>query len=284
MTTAVLGLGAMGARMARRLVDAGHDVTVWNRSRDRVDALATTIDVRSADRAVDAVAHADLVISMVRDDSASYDLWLGDEGALDALPRGAVLVEASTLSPGAARRLGEAAAAREIEMLEAPVIGSRPQAEAGALVSLIGGLDETLERARPRLEAYSGTILPVGAIGTAALVKLAVNGLFAIQVAAYGEIIGLLEATAPDVDACTLLAGLPITSPGLQRVLGLIERRDFAPNFPVELVAKDLAYLESLGATEDLPLSGTAARVFADAASGPLAELDISGIASRYVN
>ena len=105
----------------------------------------------------------------------------------------AVAVEASTITPDHARALGAAATERSLGFAEAPVVGSRPQADAGALVSLVGATDADLARIQPVLETYSGAIRHTGPVGTAATMKLAINGLFAMQVAAFAEIVGLLE-------------------------------------------------------------------------------------------
>ncbi|MEM9564408.1 MAG: NAD(P)-dependent oxidoreductase [Actinomycetota bacterium] len=286
----VLGLGAMGSRIAARLAaDADHTVTVWNRTTAASTALAdepdVTVEVASNARA--AVAGADIVLSMVTDDEASRSLWLDpDTGVLAALSQTAVAIEASTITRRHAVTLGTAASEADIAFLEAPVVGSRPQAEAGALVALVGGDAETLDRVRPALASYTAAIRHLGPIGAAATAKLAINGLFGLQVAAYAEIVGLLERTGVPVDdAVDVLGGLPITSPGLQRILGLFAARDFAPNFPVALVAKDLGYLRALAAEADAetPLTEAAAAVFQAGAAGPQADLDIAGIAERYL-
>ena len=240
-----------------------------------------------APTARDAVNHADVAIAMLTDDDASRSVWLDPEaGALAVVPDGCIVIEASTVTPGHARRMAAAAANRGLALLEAPVVGSRPQADAGALVALIGGDVETLERATPVIDTFAATVWHAGAIGDAATMKLAINGLFAAQVAAFGEVAGLIERSAIDTDsALDLLAGLPITAPGLQRVLGLMRGRQFDPNFPVPLVAKDLGYLdiaaEAVGA--DLPMMRRARAVFDAGADGAQAALDIAGIADRYL-
>lgn len=284
---AVLGMGAMGSRMAARIAEAGHSVTVWNRSPAAAEQVASTsVSISAASSAREAAAGADVVISMVADDEASQSLWLDPEAGVLATAGSAVVVEASTITRTWATALHEAAAAAGVSLLEAPVVGSRPQADAGALFVLAGGEPDVLERARPVIETYAGSIRHVGAAGAAATVKLAINGLFGIQVAAYAEVVGMLSQSNIDIaEAIDLLAGLPITSPGLQRVLGLFETGDFTPNFPIELVAKDFRYLKQLAeqATAEVPLVEAAASVFGHGASSPLAGDDISGIAKLYL-
>ena len=286
---AVLGLGAMGSRIAQRIAEAGHEVTVWNRTSSVATELAQDSSGVSiaAESARVAVGGADVVIVMVTDDEASRSLWLDErEGVLSALPGGCVAIDASTITPAAARSLAESAAAVGVDLLEAPVVGSRPQADAGALVSLVGGDPAVLERARPVIEAYSGAIRHLGAVGTAATMKLAINGLFAAQVALFSEVAALLERSDVDAsEAYEVLIGLPITGPGLQRILGLVETRDFAPNFPVSLVEKDLRYLGAVGRSleSELPLATAAHEAFAAAVAAGRGDLDIAGVAANYL-
>lgn len=283
----VLGAGAMGARMARNFSNAGHEVTVWNRTPDTAQVLADTHGLSTAPTPREAVQGADVVVSMLTNDQASRDVWLNTtNGAMTAMASNAVAIESSTITPSMARELAQAAVHLGVDFLEAPIIGSRPQADAGALFCLIGGDEDVLDRVRPVIEVNAAGIRHVGATGNASTMKLAINALFGIQVAAYGEIAGLLARSEVDTDtAIDILIGLPITSPGLQRVVGLYADRNFAPNFPIRLVAKDFGYLTAVADTLDVaaPITGAAFTVYSDAANGPERELDIAGIASRYL-
>ena len=284
---AVLGLGSMGSRMAANYVEAGHDVVVWNRTEARASDLASNHDVDIAPTVREAAGGADFVVSMVADDEAARSVWLDpDAGALAAMDSGAVAIESSTLTPGAVRELGEAAKAQGVPFVEAPVVGSRPQAEAGALFVLLGGEEAAVERAMPIIEVNGDNAKRIGSVGDAAIMKLSINGLFAAQVAAYAEVVGFIERSDIDAGAAiATLAALPITAPGLERILGLIEARDFAPNFPVQLVAKDVTYLSGTAGEKgaSMPVMTAVKAVYEDGASGPERDLDISGIAARYV-
>ncbi len=280
-TVAVLGLGAMGARIAARLHDHGADVIVWNRSQHAIDALIDDWPLSVAASPLDAAAPADVVISFVTDDNASDAIWLdAATGALDAVGDG-VAVEMSTITAHHAVRLAQTAITRHVRFLEAPVVGSRPQAEAGSLVVFAAGEPDTLEHARPTLDLIASAVHHVGPAGTAATLKLAVNGLFAAQVASYSEIITLLAAS--DIDTATaqrIISGLPITSAAMQRIIGLFDAANYSPNFPIRLVAKDLDYL-ARSATEsglDLPINAQVAALFDRATHSDAAELDIAGV------
>jgi 3-hydroxyisobutyrate dehydrogenase len=208
---AFLGLGAMGQRMAARLLAAGHRVSVWNRSPGPAAALqAQGATLAASPR--EAAQGADVVISMVFDDAASRRVWLDPmDGAALGLSAQAFAVECSTLSP---LWVAELAAALPVPLVDAPVAGSRLQAESGQLIFMAGGSPDAVARVQPLLLAMGGTVHPVGASGSGAWLKLAVNSLFATQVAAMAELLALLRGAG--LDPAPLIATLktmPVTSP-----------------------------------------------------------------------
>ena len=141
------------------------------------------------------------------------------------------------------RQLSEAVAAREASFLEAPVAGSRPHVERGVLTYLVGGEADVLDRVRPILDVLGGAVHHIGPVGAGAAMKLAVNTLFAAQAAALAEVIAVLsgQGVAPP-RAVEVLNALPTASPAAARVATLMAEGTFEPNFPIHLVAKDLAY------------------------------------------
>lgn len=284
----VLGLGAMGSRMAVNYANAGHDVTVWNRTAATAEQLATEHALTAAKTPRSAAVGADFVVSMVSNDEAASYVWLDpDNGALPAMTAGSVGIESSTLTAATASLLGDSARAAGIGFVEAPVVGSRPQAYAGALFYLLGGETAAIEAAQLIIDVNAGKSTHVGKIGNAATIKLAINGLFAAQVAVYAEIAGFIQRSDLDTaQAINTLAALPITSPGLERILGLITDRNYEPNFPIHLVAKDLGYLTTSARTAQAktPIIDATQAVFEDGATGDEQNLDIAGIARRYQN
>jgi 3-hydroxyisobutyrate dehydrogenase len=262
---AFLGLGAMGSRMAARLLQAGHKVTVWNRSPDAADALAAAGAGKAATPR-EAVKDADFVIAMVRDDAASRQVWLAPEnGALAGMRRGAIAIESSTLSRDWIAELDKAAQALRVPLLEAPVSGSRPQADAGQLIYFVGGDEESAKLAEPLLSAMGSAIHYVGSLGTGAMTKLATNALLGIQVTAMAELIGILKRSGVDAGrVLQAMAGTVVCSPFAKRAADGMLAADFAPQFPVELVAKDFGYvLAAAGSAESAPTIAAAHRVFA---------------------
>ncbi|EJW09785.1 putative 3-hydroxyisobutyrate dehydrogenase [Rhodovulum sp. PH10] len=285
---AFLGLGAMGSRMASNLLKAGHRVTVWNRTPAAAAPLVAA-GATPAKSPREAAANAAFVLSMVRDDEASRAVWLDDDtGALDALGRDAVAIECSTVTPDWSIALAQEAAARERAFLEAPVVGSRPQAEAAALIVLAGGEADTLARARPVLDAMSSAVHHAGAIGAGALLKLSVNALLGIQVAAWAELIGFLGRAGLDVaHAVEIIGATPSASPAGKANAGLMVAKKVAPLFPVELIRKDLDYaLTAAAATTaggpSLPLVGAARDVFRRGCEETLGGENMTSVVKLY--
>lgn len=242
-TVAILGLGAMGVRMAANLLDAGYTLRVWNRTPGSEQSLVE----RGAIACVsprEAAKEADVVIAMLTDDDASRVVWLDSEvGAIHGFKSGAVAIECSTLSPAWCGELADQINNSGADFLEAPIVGSRPQMEAHQIIHLVAGENDTLGRVRNVLETSASAIHYTGAVGTAMTMKLAINMLFATQVAALAEVLGVLgRAEMPIEKAVSLLNELPTTSPALKGIGTLISSGNYEPLFPVSLVKKDLGY------------------------------------------
>lgn len=233
----------MGSRMAHRLLDAGHRVRVTTRSRARARALEDA-GATFVESPREAARDSAVVISMVTDDEASRAVWLDEtRGALGGLSSGAVAIESSTLTPAWATTLATSMEAHGATLVAAPVIGSRPQAEAGALIHLTGGPLPQVQRVRPVLQAMGSTAHHVGDVGQAMALKLAVNTLFATQVAVWAEVIGVLRRAGVEPStAVELLGATPVASPALRGAAAAIVAQRFEPQFPIALVHKDLDY------------------------------------------
>ena len=286
-TIAILGIGAMGARMAARLLCAGHSVTVYNRTPSRCEPLVEQGATLAASPR-EAASKADVVISMVRDDAASRAVWFDPQtGALAGLRAGALAIESSTLTPAWIAELGAALGQRGVELLDAPVAGSRPQAEAGALIYLVGGSPESLDRARPLLEHMGGKIVHAGPRGAGANLKLAVNASFAIGVAAFAELAAMLERAGFERGAAIeMLAAMPVTSPAVAGVAKLIAAEAYAPLFPVELVEKDLDYGAKTASASggEAPMTAAAREVYARALASGWGSENIHAIAKLHAS
>lgn len=246
----------MGARLGARWLAAGFKLSVFSRNAERAAPLLEA-GATSTNSPAELAAEVDAVVSMVRDDEASREVWLDPKrGAVQALRPGALAIEMSTLSPAWVREL--AGYLPPGAFLEAPVVGSTPQAEAGALLVLTGG---DAARADALFRAAAKAVHPCGAPGSAAGAKLAINASLAIQVAALHEGLALMQQhDIPREAGRELLAQLPLTSPALQGLIKLLAAGDDAPRFPIALVAKDLAYAAEAAGPSATLIAATAKR------------------------
>ena len=270
----------MGSGMAGRVLDAGHALTVWNRSRERAEPLVRRgATLASAPRA--AAAGADVVVAMLADDEASRAVWLGAEGALANLRAGAVAIESSTVSPAWIAELAGKVSAQGATLLDAPVTGSRTHAASGELRFLVGGAAEALERARPVLAAMGREIVHFGPTGSGARMKLINNFVCGVQAAALAEGVALIEAAGLNGDAAmgVLANGAP-GSPLVNAVGPRMTRRDYTVNFALALMDKDLRYAiddaDEFGI--DLRTAATARALFGDALAAGLGDRDFSAV------
>jgi len=280
----VLGLGAMGSRMASHLLKAGHSVTVWNRTPEAA-AVLEALGAIQASTPKEAVICADFVIAMLRDDKASRTVWLSSDGALAGMKKSAIAIESSTLTPGWTRELGGAMSERGIAFLEAPVAGSRPQAEAAKLIYFVGGVESVLEQAEPILKVLGESIHYIGPVGSGALVKLATNALMGVQVTAIAELIGLLRGAGVDVArAIQVISGTAAWSPAASNVSGSMLAGQFEPQFPVELIEKDFGYVvEAAGSSAAVPTIAAAHGVFQRAKENGLGDKNMTSVVLEFI-
>lgn len=239
---AIMGLGIMGSGMAGRILSAGFPLSVYNRNPEKAEPFVEK-GAHLAKSPGEASSQAAVVISMVADDTASRDIWLGEGGALAAAKRGSVIIESSTLTVGWVEQLASEAAKHGCEFLDAPVTGTKPHAESGQLLFLAGGSATALEAARPVLSVLGRDVIHLGPAGSGARMKLINNFLAAVQTVSFGEALAMIEAGSLDSKkAISILAdGVP-GSPMVKRVVARIESGDFTPHFFMRLMAKDVGY------------------------------------------
>lgn len=277
---AILGLGTMGSGMAANLLKAGFPLSVYNRTRTKAQPLIDA-GARSASTPAEAVKDASIIISMLADDAASREVWLGENGALAAAKKTAILIESSTVSPAWIAELAKQAEQRGLDLLDAPVTGSRTQAEAGQLSFLVGGKDTTLEAATPVLQAMSKEIVHLGPIGSGAKMKLINNFLCGVQVASFAEGIIWIERSGLDRDKALsiLKAGAP-GSPLLGAISARMVSQNYTVNFLLKLMTKDLLYAQNEAelSNVDLKTAEVARSLFAAAIDQGFGDQDMSSV------
>jgi 3-hydroxyisobutyrate dehydrogenase len=201
------------------------------------------------------------------------------------LGSGAIAIESSTLSPRWVSELAARVLRTGAAFLDAPVVGSRPQADAGQLIHLVGGDEKVFDRARNVLSALGGAAHHVGPVGSGATLKLVVNALFGTQVAALAELLALLRRSGGDPAALgEVLSSLPVTSAAAKGALALMLKRLDSPLFPIDLVEKDFAYTLAHAETTstELPLTRAAHAQFAKAKAEGLEASNITALARLY--
>ena len=279
---AILGLGIMGGGMAANWLAKGFEVSVWNRTRAKAEALAGK-GAKIAATPREAATGADFIFSMVADDAASRSVWLGADGALAGAKSGAIGVESSTLTPDWIRELARQAQAKGVGFLDAPVGGSRAAAANGELRFFVGGDPQTFEAARPALAAVGAKMDLLGPVGAGATWKLINNQLAAGQIAALAEALAVAKkAGFRDEQISELILGGAPASPIVKLKLPRMLAQDFEPtDFALHLMLKDARYAtalaEALGAPADMIAS--AAKAFARADAKGLGDKDIAAVA-----
>ena len=196
-----LGLGIMGSRMAANLRGAGVPLEVWTHTPGKAERWAAEHGARAHQTPAQVAAASEIVISMVVDGEQVAAVLLGPEGVARGAARGLLCVDMSTIAPTDTRRIGAALEGHGIDMLDAPVTGSSPRAEAGTLTIMAGGEEADFARARPLLEIMGELVVHVGALGQGAMLKLINNALGAANAAALAEALLLAKATEVDLDA-----------------------------------------------------------------------------------
>jgi 3-hydroxyisobutyrate dehydrogenase len=258
-SVAILGLGIMGSGMAKRLLSANFPLAVYNRNREKCIPFASA-GAFVANSPGEAAARSQIILSMVANDEASQDVWLGGKGALDGALSNSVLIESSTLSGEWIRELAAKAAERGCRFLDAPVTGTKPHAASGELVFLVGGSIETLDAARPVFSVLGRDVVHLGPIGSGALMKLINNFVCGVQAASLAEALSVVDAGRLDrAQAMSILTGGAPGSGIVKRVTERIAANDFAPNFALRWMAKDIGYAVRMASAEGIVLQTAAA-------------------------
>ena len=279
-TIGFVGLGAMGSRIASRLLDAGNHVYGTNRTKSRAQPLIEH-GLRWRETPREVAAAVDVIFSMVTDDKALEGVTSGSDGILAGLRPGQVYVDMSTVSPRASRTVAEQVKSSGAEMLDAPVSGSIPQAESGTLAIMVGGDGQAFAKVEPLLREVGQSVTHVGANGQGLVLKLAINISLAVQTLAFSE--GLLLAERDGIDpklAAEVMSTSAIGSPMLKaRVPLLLDLPDHAW-FDIALMHKDIRLARQTGAelAALLPSAAVADGVLSQAEELGYAHRDIAGM------
>ena len=281
-TVAVLGLGAMGARFARRFLDAGHEVIVWNRTPEKAEDLVSR-GAQPAASPAEAARSAEAVVTVVSDPAALRAVAEGPEGIAAGAGASTTVIEMSTVGPDAIRML-RSALPPETGLLDAPVLGSLSEAESGTLHLFVGGPEELAERWTPLLSAL-GEPIHVGPLGAGAATKLVANATLVGTMTLLGETVALADALGvPREVAFRVLAWTPLAAQAERRREPLTTG-EFPRRFDLALARKDgeLVSEAAAAAGVDARVLAAAATWFADAEDAGLGDEDYSTVLRRIL-
>ena len=280
-TIGVVGLGAMGSRIARRLIDAGHNLVVWNRDPARAEPLVAAGAVAAASPA-DVARRVEAVITMVADPRALVDVTEGPEGVVAGVGEGTTVIQMSTVGPESISRL--ASLLSDDALLDSPVLGSVSEVEAGTLTVFVGGEPELVERWTPVLSTV-GTILHVGPVGAGTAAKLVANTTLVGVIGVLGEALALAEGLGLSRQAAFEVLGRTTLADQAERRRPAVESGEYPPRFALYLARKDAdLILEAAAKTgTELRLTKGARDWLAEAENAGLGEADYSAVLARIL-
>ncbi|MFB9324819.1 NAD(P)-binding domain-containing protein [Paenibacillus aurantiacus] len=279
-----IGLGVMGAPMAANLLRKGYVVTVYNRTPGKADELIA-LGAEVADTPAQAVNGSELVITMVSNDDSIRDVYYGTDGIIASLMPGTIVMDSSTISPSLAKQLYADIAAKSSDFLDAPVTGSKPAAESGTLVFMVGGDERILAQTYDVIMAMARKIIYMGPSGSGQTAKLAHNTMVGIHAAAFAE--GLAIASNGGIDAAAFLdlvqAGAANSRFAELKTPKLLDR-DFSVQFSLALMLKDLRLSSALSDSlrTPTPVLEAVKSVFQVGESMGLGHLDMAALVNCY--
>ncbi len=242
-TIGLIGMGHMGSHMAPRLISAGYHLTVYDRTREKAQAIA---GATVAETPEEAAANSDVVISIVTNDAALEEVMLGPNGVLAGTHAGSVIIDMSTVSPHTSRRLFQAAREKGVAMIDAAVSGSVPQVEQGSLVIFVGGEQETYQQCQPILDLLGQSSFYMGPSGMGTTMKLVVNTLLGLGMQALAEAIALGEKAGIEKGLLLdVLGQTTVLTSGQKSKLANVKREQYPTQFALSLQHKDLGLILS---------------------------------------
>ena len=254
-----IGIGNMGSRMAKRLLDHGYQLVAYNRSREAAAAL-TKYGATVADSIAELAGEADVILSSLANDEAVKSIYTDPKGVFAHLRRGSAVIEMSTVLPATSRQLYELSSKAGVKCLDSPVSGSTPSAEGGTLTLFCGGDEELFQAAKPIFNSIAGQYFYLGGSGSGTTMKLVANTLLGVGMQAIAESIALGQKEG--LDRHRLLEVLSHTAVIAPAHLGKLTRADagdYSTQFAIRLMNKDFGLVLATAAAAKVPMPATAA-------------------------
>lgn len=254
MNCGFIGLGMLGAKMAEKILQAGHSLQVYDQDSKTVERLVAA-GATGAESVQDTASHIDTLITCLPSPTICAQVMTGAGGALETLSAGSCWIEMSTTDVDEMKRLALLARERRIDVLECPATGGVHRAVTGQMTLLVGGDEVVFERLKPLLEIMSGQIVYMGAIGNASLIKAVTNLLCLVDLVAMGEALMLAKRGGLDLARCyEAITASSGTSREFEDWAPVILNGSFNTGFTTDLGLKDLGFVTELGRRLDVPL------------------------------
>jgi 3-hydroxyisobutyrate dehydrogenase-like beta-hydroxyacid dehydrogenase len=254
-----IGLGNMGSRIARRLLDHGYQLSAYDRDPTKAEALAAQGGV-VAKNILELARTSDVLLSSLTNDEAVRSVYTGPDGAFAGAQSGTVVLEMSTISPESSRELHRIGARNGIDVLDVAVSGSTTAAEEGILTLLAGGNPELFRAAKPIFQAIAKQYFLLGGSGSGTAMKLVVNTLLGVGMQAIAEAVALGEKTGLDRERLLeVLSKTAVIAPAHVGKLARTAVNDYSPQFPLHLMNKDFQLILNAAAQEHIPMPATEA-------------------------
>ena len=254
-----IGIGNMGSRIARRLIDHGYALTVYDSNVERASAL-TRDGAALASSIADLTRKADVVLSCLTNDKAVRSVYLGSEGVLANARLGSIVLEMSTVSPNTSRELCRLGSERGLNVLDIAISGSTPAAEQGTLTLLAGGNMEIFNAVESILRVIARQYFYLGPSGSGTTMKLVVNTLLGVGIQTVAEAVAFGQKAGLDRNLLLeVLAKTAVIAPALTGKLARVSQDDYSPQFPIQLMNKDFRLILETAAEMKVPMPATAA-------------------------
>lgn len=252
-----IGLGLMGKPMCRNLIEAGHQIVVWNRTTSRTDE-ATKSGAKVAETPKELAADSDVVITIVSDSPDVQEVILGEFGVIEGIPPNSTVIDMSTISPSVTRMLSSKLIQKGVSMLDAPVSGGTNGAEAGTLSIMVGGDRQTFDRCQPIFKVMGDRVTYCGGSGMGQVTKLSnqIVGLGTLAAMCEGLVFAAKAGQEPD-SLLSALSGGAANSWMIENLAGKVFDGDFDPGFMVKLAQKDLRLVLESADEMNMPLLTT---------------------------
>ena len=280
MNISFIGLGIMGSRMAANLLEGHPTLTVWNRTVSAAD-ISSLAAAKKAATLHEAVTDADVVFSMLSTPAVVRENFFGPQGALASMKDGALWVDCTTVNPSFSRACEQEASKAGIRFFDGPVAGSKPQAEAAQLAFFLGADEATVAPVKPYLELMGVKVIPFGKVGQGAAFKMIVNMMLAQSMLVFSEAVHFGKALGIDENfLLSVIPNLPVIAPFTKFKTEAMKNDDYAVNFPLEWILKDLhlAGQTAYEVNQPLYLNGITEELYAAANRAGMGRLDFAAV------